>query len=56
MIMRETKSFIAGLSRNEFLRVANNATRQAAIDTLASGLPVTGLENGKIVEYHPAEE
>lgn len=56
MITRKTKPFVAGLSKNEFLRVANSATRQAAIDTLASGRPVTGLEHGKIVEYHSAEE
>jgi hypothetical protein len=31
MITRETKPFVAGLSRNEFLRVANKATLQAAI-------------------------
>lgn len=41
---------------NAFLRVALNATRQAAIDTVKSGQPVTGWEMGQVVEYGPGHQ
>lgn len=50
------RPFVAGLSINAFLRVANVATRQAAIDTVKSGHSVFGLEKGQIVEYGPGHQ
>ena len=44
---------ISELPLETILRIAKMATQSAAMSAVAAGRVVTGLENGKIVEYGP---
>lgn len=47
------KKHVSELPVKTILRVAKQATQQAAIDAVAAGRNVYGWEDGKIVKYGP---
>lgn len=53
LIHTTTKPHVADLPIDEILRIASKATRNAALAARRAGRAVTGMQDGKVVDYGP---